>query len=65
KEIPLDEHFRGEERKPVLREIARMLGLPEGARIRPKKAMQYGSGIHKILDKKFGKGARPKKKQGE
>ncbi len=63
--IPISEHFKGEERKPVLREIAKILGVPESARTRPKKAMQYGSGIHKILDRKFGKGARPKLKRGE
>ncbi len=51
-EIPISEHFEGEARKPVLREAARVLGLPEVARGRPKKAMQYGSGIHKILSKR-------------
>jgi asparagine synthase (glutamine-hydrolysing) len=37
------------EKKPVLRAIARNLGVPEIACVRPKKAMQYGSGVHKIL----------------
>lgn len=58
--VPIEKHFGKAERKPVLREIAKILGVPEAARTRPKKAMQYGSGIHKILDKKFGKGAVPK-----
>jgi len=38
-----------EEKKPILRSIARMLGTPETACSRPKKAMQYGSGVHKVL----------------
>jgi len=37
------------EKKLVLKRIARELKTPEIACERPKKAMQYGSGIHKIL----------------
>ncbi|MFH1447544.1 MAG: asparagine synthase C-terminal domain-containing protein [Candidatus Micrarchaeota archaeon] len=50
-DVELDEHFSGDERKPVLRKIARKLGVPESACSRPKKALQYGSGIHKVLAK--------------
>jgi len=35
--------------KPALREAAHELGLPEEIVSRPKKAMQYGSGVHKKL----------------
>lgn len=37
------------EKKRVLKTISREIGLPEDVVERPKKAMQYGSGIHKIL----------------
>jgi asparagine synthase (glutamine-hydrolysing) len=47
--IPIEQHFTGEERKPVLREVARLLGVADSARGRPKKALQYGTGIHKVL----------------
>jgi len=40
---------RAGEKKRVLKSISRELGLPQEATERPKKAMQYGSGIHKIL----------------
>jgi len=39
-------------RKCILREIAKDLGVPLEIVRRPKKAAQYGSGIHKILVKK-------------
>jgi asparagine synthase (glutamine-hydrolysing) len=44
----------GEEnlRKCILREIASDIGVPREIVRRPKKAAQYGSGIHKILVKK-------------
>lgn len=35
--------------KPVLRDAARELGVPREICARPKKAMQYGSGVHKKL----------------
>ncbi len=35
--------------KPVLRGAARMLGVPEELLARPKKAMQYGSGIARLV----------------
>lgn len=39
-------------RKCILREVAADLGVPDEIVKRPKKAAQYGSGIHKILVKK-------------
>jgi asparagine synthase (glutamine-hydrolysing) len=36
-------------KKPLLRKIAAELGVPQSAIDRKKKAMQYGSGVHKIL----------------
>ncbi|PIT84817.1 hypothetical protein COU37_00985 [Candidatus Micrarchaeota archaeon CG10_big_fil_rev_8_21_14_0_10_45_29] len=38
-----------EMKKPLLRKIAKSLGVPKCAYERPKKAMQYGSDIHRIL----------------
>jgi len=45
-------------KKPLLREAAKLLGVPKTAYTRPKKAMQYGSGVHKILLKEFGEGVK-------
>jgi asparagine synthase (glutamine-hydrolysing) len=39
-------------RKCILRELAADLNLPKEIVLRPKKAAQYGSGIHKLLVKK-------------
>ncbi|VVB65943.1 Asparagine synthase [Candidatus Gugararchaeum adminiculabundum] len=36
-------------KKIVLRDAAKFLGVPDLARLRPKKAMQYGSGVHKAF----------------
>lgn len=38
-----------ESKKPLLRKIAAELGVPKDAIERRKKAMQYGSGVHKVL----------------
>ena len=46
--IPIEEEFKGSQRKAVLRDVARMLNLGEIAE-RKKKAAQYGSGIMKTL----------------
>lgn len=43
-------------RKHILRDTAFNMGLPHQWAYRPKKAAQYGSGIHKILEKKVLKG---------
>jgi asparagine synthase (glutamine-hydrolysing) len=39
------------QRKEFLRRVARLLNLPDEIVSRPKKALQYGSGIHKTLKK--------------
>lgn len=39
-------------RKCILREVASQMGVPPEIVKRPKKAAQYGSGIHKILKKR-------------
>lgn len=49
-DIPLE--LRMEEKvlkKGILREAAKFLGLPELMANRKKRAMQYGSGVHKVL----------------
>lgn len=53
--IPLEYKIEDEKdslRKHILRDVARDLGVPAEIVNRPKKAAQYGSGIHKILIKK-------------
>ena len=47
--IPLDFKIRGGRRKHVLREAAKLLGLPGEVVESPKKAAQYSSGILKLL----------------
>ncbi|HEU12659.1 MAG TPA: asparagine synthase [Euryarchaeota archaeon] len=47
-EIPMDEKI-GAERKIILRKLASRLGLPEDIMAREKIAMQYGTGVMKIL----------------
>ena len=39
-------------RKHILRQVAGEMGVPDFIENRPKKAAQYGSGVHKILVKK-------------
>lgn len=49
-QIPLERRMEDKElKKGLLREAAKLLGLPEVVLKRKKKAMQYGSGVHKIL----------------
>ncbi len=51
-EIPVNERMSDKElKKPILREAAKMLGVPNVALRRKKHAMQYGSGIHKVIMK--------------
>jgi asparagine synthase (glutamine-hydrolysing) len=38
-------------RKHILRDIALKIGVPEEAALHPKKAIQYGSNIHKFITK--------------
>ncbi len=53
--IPLEVLMEDRERKKgVLREAGKLLGVPESVLQRKKHAMQYGSGIHKIILKHAG-----------
>jgi len=48
--VPLEERMEDRElKKGLLREAAKMIGAPEIALKRRKKAMQYGSGVHRML----------------
>ncbi|KYK30591.1 MAG: hypothetical protein AYK23_00950 [Candidatus Proteinoplasmatales archaeon SG8-5] len=47
--LPYDTKLSENRNKAVLRDAARLLGVPEVVAERPKKAMQYGSGVSKIL----------------
>ncbi|MFH1786230.1 MAG: asparagine synthase-related protein [archaeon] len=47
--LPVEYRISGENRKAVLREAGRLLGLPPAITNQKKKAMQYGSGISKAL----------------
>jgi len=50
--IPAELKIKGDYKKWVLRQAAKELGVPEAAWTRPKSALQYGSGVHKLIDKK-------------
>jgi len=47
--IPLVERLAGPSPKQVLRNYARRRGLPDVMALRPKKALQYGTGIDRLL----------------
>lgn len=49
RDIPLSRKISGGERKVVLRDVAKLLGLPSHSR--PKKAAQYSSGILKLMQR--------------
>ncbi|MFH1095755.1 MAG: asparagine synthase C-terminal domain-containing protein [Candidatus Micrarchaeota archaeon] len=50
RQVPLSVRLgRLEDRKPLLRALVKELGVPECARLRPKKAMQYSSRIHSSM----------------
>ncbi|WP_393970977.1 asparagine synthase-related protein [Oxyplasma meridianum] len=51
--IPRHQHINGEERKLILRSVARRIGLPDEVVNLRKTAAQYGSGMQKIVKKKF------------
>ena len=56
KTIPIDQKIKGSDdmiRKHILREAAIALGVPEESAMKPKKALQYGSSIHKYLKKTY------------
>ena len=50
KSIPIEQKIRGSDdlmRKHILRRVALLLGVPRESALRPKKALQYGSLIHR------------------
>jgi len=54
KSIPLDRKIKGPDdmvRKHILRKIAIEMGVPRESALKPKKALQYGSSIHKHFKK--------------
>jgi asparagine synthase (glutamine-hydrolysing) len=54
KEIPIDEKIKSEQdmlRKHIIRRLAIYIGVPQEAVMKPKKALQYGSLIHKYFTK--------------
>jgi len=48
-EIPMELKIKNDVRKYILREAAKLLGVPEKIYLAEKRAVQYGSGIMKIL----------------
>lgn len=59
--VPMAERLDdGVAKKPLLRRLAAELGVPNAAVIRPKKALQYGSGLHKEMKKLVKAGRIPK-----
>ena len=56
KKIPIDEKLKSEEdllRKHIVRRLAIYMGVPQEAAMKPKKALQYGSLIHKYFTKNY------------
>lgn len=54
KTVPVDQKIKGADdmiRKHVLRQAALSIGVPEESAMKPKKALQYGSSIHKYFKK--------------
>lgn len=52
KSIPVEEKIRGKDdlvRKHIVRQLALSIGVPQEAALKRKKALQYGSNIHKNL----------------
>jgi asparagine synthase (glutamine-hydrolysing) len=49
--IPIDLKIRDGIKKYIIRKVAEKRGLPEYIALRPKNAMQYSSGIQKVVDK--------------
>lgn len=55
KTIPLGQKIKGADdmmRKHILRQVALSIGVPEESAVKPKKALQYGSSIHKNFKKR-------------
>lgn len=58
KTIPIGQKIKGSDdmiRKHILREVAIASGVPEESAMKPKKALQYGSSIHKYFKKAYKK----------
>jgi asparagine synthase (glutamine-hydrolysing) len=56
KDIPIDQKIKGSNdliRKHILREVALLIGVPRESAMKPKKALQYGSLIHKNVKKVY------------
>ena len=54
KTIPVEQKIKGSDdmiRKHILRQVALSIGVPETSAMKPKKALQYGSSIHKYFKK--------------
>jgi asparagine synthase (glutamine-hydrolysing) len=54
KTIPINQKIKGPDdmtRKHILRHAALAVGVPEESAMKPKKALQYGSSIHKYFKK--------------
>jgi len=54
KSIPVDQKIRSSDdmlRKHALRQVALEIGVPKESAMKPKKALQYGSSIHKFFKK--------------
>ncbi|MGA7924318.1 MAG: hypothetical protein WCA77_10125, partial [Thermoplasmata archaeon] len=51
--VPLREHFADTGMKPLLRAMAKSIGLPDQFAMAPKKAWQYGSGVSSLVRKEF------------
>jgi asparagine synthase (glutamine-hydrolysing) len=54
KSIPVDQKIRSSDdmlRKHALRHVALEIGVPKESAMKPKKALQYGSSIHKFFKK--------------
>ena len=54
KTIPIDQKIKGSDdmiRKHILRQAALLVGVPTESAMKPKKALQYGSLIHKYFKK--------------
>ncbi len=49
--LPIELKINGDTRKFILRELAKQKGLPDYIFNRPKNALQYSSGIQKIVEK--------------
>ena len=56
RDIPINQKIKGSDdlvRKHILREFALLIGVPKESAMKPKKALQYGSLIHKNFKKIF------------